>query len=89
MYIRKSEIILSVCGNLSSNLVNVNMWPKGSSGLNWSTTQYVICLMAGRSDKLKWVDLQILLLLLLPVQEAYLTNHSTKRHETWQTDRVL
>ena len=27
VYIRKSEIILSVCGFLSSNLVNVNMWP--------------------------------------------------------------
>ena len=27
VYIRKSEIILSVCGFLTSNLVNVNMWP--------------------------------------------------------------
>ena len=48
---------------------------------------------AGRAINLKWADFQILLLLLLllllPVQEAYLTNHSTKRHETWQTDRVL
>ena len=48
--------------------------------------------IAGRAVNLKWADFQILLLLLLlllPVQEAYLTNHSTKRHETWQTDRVL
>ena len=49
--------------------------------------------MAGSAVKLKCVDFQILLLLLLllflPVQEAYLTNHSTKRHETWQKDRVL
>ena len=50
VYIRKSEKILSVCGFLSSNLVNVNMWPKVALV---KLEYHTVCNMAGRSVKLK------------------------------------